>query len=93
MNWGENRMRKRKEECGEGEKEEGRKCSVQLEWRNLSWKYNMKAYHSFKGSLELTMYNFVKQFFCLGSLFVSHVDTCPHIHSNRPLPQTEIKGE
>lgn len=73
-------MRKRKEGCGEGEKEEGRKCSVQQEWRNLSWKYNMKAYRSFKGSLELTMYNFVKHFFCLGSLSLSHVDTCPHIH-------------
>lgn len=27
------------------------------------------------------------------SLSLSHMDTCTHIHSNRPLLQTEIKGE
>lgn len=55
----------------------------------------MKAYHSFKGSLELTTYNFMKHFSLPQALShsLSHMDTCAHIHSNRPLLQTEIKGE
>lgn len=102
MNWGGNRMRERERERdrkrereSEREMKEGRKGSVQLESRNLSRKYSMKAYHSSSGSLESTTYNFVKHFSLPRSLCLSlsYIDRCAHIHSNRPLLQTEIKGD